>query len=221
MKLLKYILGIMMLSMVVGCGSVVNQIPDSNDDRVEIQIEDVNTNDDTLEDTNENSDTNVSSDTNQNSDTTQNSGGITSDEAKQIALDHAGYLSSEVTFMKVEKGIDDGVEEYEIEFYVGNKEYDYEINAATGSILSVDYDMETQIANNTTSSDYISEASAKQIALDHAGVLESDTKALTIKLDLDDGVAEYEVEFYVGKVEYDYEINATTGSVIDFSKDYD
>ena len=52
----------------------------------------------------------------------------------------------------------DGVEKYDIEFYHGNKEYDYEIKAADGTILEYDQEIEdytieqTTTNNNTTSS---------------------------------------------------------------------
>ena len=60
--------------------------------------------------------------------------GISADRAKQIALSHAGV--SGASFTKVELDTDDGVRVYEIEFKVGNVEYDYDINAISGAILS-------------------------------------------------------------------------------------
>lgn len=54
--------------------------------------------------------------------------------AKQIALAHAGVGSAH--FTKVELDTEDGIRVYEIEFKVGNVEYDYDINAATGAIVS-------------------------------------------------------------------------------------
>ena len=60
--------------------------------------------------------------------------GISADRAKQIALSHAGV--SGASFTKVELDTDDGVRVYEIEFKVGNVEYDYDIDAASGAILS-------------------------------------------------------------------------------------
>ena len=41
-----------------------------------------------------------------------------------------------------EKEMDDGVEKYEIEFVHEKNQYDYEINAADGTILSYDADIE-------------------------------------------------------------------------------
>ena len=82
---------------------------------------------------------------------------ITMEEAKEIALTHAGLTEADVTFIKTELGIDDGRQEYEIEFYSGNREYDYEIDASTGKILSYDSDVENysisgnrQLSQNNT-----------------------------------------------------------------------
>ena len=68
------------------------------------------------------------------------SGRINKAQAKQIALDHAGFTESEVRFTKVELDYDDGAYEYDIEFVAGNTEYDYTVNAANGKI--VDFDRE-------------------------------------------------------------------------------
>ena len=59
---------------------------------------------------------------------------ISMERAKQIAVSHAGV--SDASFTKVELDTDDGIAVYDIEFKVGNTEYDYEINAASGAIIS-------------------------------------------------------------------------------------
>ena len=146
------------------------------------------------------------------------SGRITEADAKQIALDHAGISESETDRLRVKLDYDDGVQEYEVTFYVGNREYDYDIDAATGTIRSFDSEIEddyniasapsaTPAAAASSSGAAITEAEAKQIALDHAGVSESETERMRVKLGRDDGVQEYEVNFYVGNREYDYEID--------------
>ena len=152
------------------------------------------------------------------------SGRITEADAKQIALDHAGISESETDRLRVKLDYDDGVQEYEVTFYVGNREYDYDIDAATGTIRSFDSEIEddyniasapsaTRAATSSSSGAAITEAEAKQIALDHAGVSESETERMRVKLGRDDGVQEYEVNFYVGNREYDYDINAATGEI--------
>ena len=152
------------------------------------------------------------------------SGRITEQDAKQIALDHAGISESETDRLRVKLDYDDGVQEYEVTFYVGNREYDYDIDASTGTIRSFDSEIEddyniasapsaTRAATSSSSGAAITEAEAKQIALDHAGVSESETERMRVKLGRDDGVQEYEVNFYVGNREYDYDINAATGAI--------
>lgn len=58
---------------------------------------------------------------------------ISAEKAKQIAISHAGVGAA--TFTKVELDIDDGIKVYEIEFKVGNVEYEYDINASNGAII--------------------------------------------------------------------------------------
>ena len=42
-----------------------------------------------------------------------------------------------------------------------------------------------------------------------------------VKLDDDDGRGVYEIEFYVGNTEYDYEIDAHSGGIIEYDIDRD
>ena len=56
-------------------------------------------------------------------------------KAKSIALNHAGVDANTVYDMNIELDVEDGTSIYEVEFKSGNKEYDYEIDAATGAIL--------------------------------------------------------------------------------------
>ena len=154
------------------------------------------------------------------------SGDIGIEKANEIAISHAGLSSGSVSFVKAKIDTEDGVKVYDIEFYSGNVEYDYEINAATGAIVSFDQDIEnyeipTQPAAPTQAqtASVISVDKAKQIALSHAGVSGASFKK--VKLDTDDGVRVYEIEFKVGNVEYDYDIDASSGAIISSSSEID
>ena len=68
----------------------------------------------------------------QNNGSTGSQDDIGQDRALEIALEHAGVNESDITQQRVELSNDDGVKEYEVEFYAGNQEYDYDIDAATG-----------------------------------------------------------------------------------------
>ena len=87
---------------------------------------------------------------------------------------------------------------------------------------SKDVEFDDILAQGDPSSEgYIDAASAKTAALSHAGFAEDEVIALTAKLDFDDGRMVYEVEFYRDGMEYDYEVDATTGSVLKWEKDRD
>ena len=68
-------------------------------------------------------------------------GSVSLEQAKQIALEHAGVKASEASFTKAYKDWDDGRAVYEIEFYVGNTEYDMDVDVNTGRVT--DFSMET------------------------------------------------------------------------------
>ena len=140
--------------------------------------------------------------------------------AKSIALNHAGLSASDVTFVRSVLEYDNGRAEYEVEFWKDNVEYDYEIDASTGYILSADRDIEGYtIPQQSQSSNDIGVEQAKTIALNHAGVSASNASFVFAQLDYENGRRVYEVEFYSGNTEYDYEIDAADGSVLSY--DYD
>lgn len=139
--------------------------------------------------------------------------------AKEIALNHAGLSSASVTFVRAALDYDNGRAEYDVEFWSGNREYDYEIDAKTGSILSYDTDIEGYVTGTGQSSNDIGVEQAKTIALNHAGVSASNAVFLHANLDYDDGRRTYEVEFYSGNQKYDYEIDAATGDILSYDFD--
>mgnify|MGYP005972264635 CR=1 FL=1 len=64
-----------------------------------------------------------------------------------------------------------------------------------------------------TLSDYIGQEKAKEAALKHAGVSESQVSGLRVQQDWDDGRLEYEVEFWVDTTEYEYTVDGATGDI--------
>ena len=145
---------------------------------------------------------------------------ITSEEAKNAALTHAGVSESSVAQLEIEFDSEDGLMVYEVEFYAGGVEYDYDINARTGEVVKSSREGggsggNTGSASSGSSGSYIGEAAATAAALRHAGVAEADTTYLRCWVEHDDGRAEcYEVEFLSGSTEYQYEIDLYTGAVL-------
>ena len=145
-------------------------------------------------------------------------------KAKSVALSHAGISESSTSYIYAKKDWDDGRWVYDVEFWADGKEYDYEILASNGTILSYDYDAEYQWSGSTgtgstSSTADIGEAKAKSVALNHAGISESDTSYIYAKKDWDDGRSVYDVEFWADGKEYDYEILASDGTILSY--DYD
>lgn len=64
--------------------------------------------------------------------------GITAKDAKEAALKHAGLGESQVSDVDVDLDRDNGKLIYEVDFNSGNTEYDYDIDAETGEVISAD-----------------------------------------------------------------------------------
>ena len=65
---------------------------------------------------------------------------VTKEKAEQIALDHLGLFKNQVTRLHTEYEIDDGMGHYDVQFRSGDWDYEFEIHAETGKILSCDRD---------------------------------------------------------------------------------
>ena len=131
---------------------------------------------------------------------------ITSEEALAKALADAGLSRSQVTVVKTEYDRDDN--KYEIEFYSGSAEYEYEIDAASGGILK----RERENSSPVGSDKIITSEEALAKALADAGLSRSQVTVVKTEYDRDDN--KYEIEFYSGSAEYEYEIDAASGSIL-------
>ena len=140
-------------------------------------------------------------------------------KAQEIALADAGVAAGDALHLIVKPDWDDGVRIYEVEFYTASQEYDYEIHAETGDILSRDREAEWNGTAASASTTDIGEAKARSVALSHAGISESSTSYIYAKKDWDDGRWVYDVEFWADGKEYDYEILASNGTILSY--DYD
>ncbi len=67
----------------------------------------------------------------------------------------------------------------------------------------------------------LTEDQAFAIALEHAGLTEEQLDFSNVHLDRDDGRWVYEIEFREGRIEYEYAVNASSGKIVDYDKDWD
>ena len=126
---------------------------------------------------------------------------------------------------------------YDVDFYCTDTEYEYDIDATTGTVLKCeksimdveDYaerDLLVKKAAGTAApaqAQGVTEDQALDIALKHAGLSKGDISALRIHQDFDDdmGVTKYDIEFHVGAREYNYDIDTTTGDIYESEVDID
>lgn len=155
---------------------------------------------------------------------------ISMQQATEVALQDAGFSSSEVESLTGNLDSDDEVRHYDVRFVSQGMEYDYEIKASDGTILEKDREaVEAHSSSQNvslpaesstmTDSDFISIDEAKSIALQVSGVDASNAVFTEAELNVDDGVHIYEIEFISGDMEYSFEINAMTGSVAEWEKE--
>ena len=157
--------------------------------------------------------------------------------AKNSALKAAGFSSEEVSFHSVELDRRNGIEYYDVEFTADGKEYDYDIDALTGTVIgtetpetvkektkkpaetpAVDVKTQTETAeiksdtNKKSSNNQISESEAKKIALAQVpGAAESNIREWEV--DYDDGRLEYEGSIHYNEMEYEFEIDGYSGAI--------
>ena len=144
---------------------------------------------------------------------------ITEKEALKTAREDAGLKEKEIDYSRVKLDYDDGVLAYDVEFYADREEYDYEIDAKSGKILSKDYEIEEDFWNTESGSTEakVTKEEAKNTALKKVkGATKDDIR---LKLDWDDGRLVYEGEIFYGDMDYEFEIHAQTGKVISWESE--
>lgn len=147
--------------------------------------------------------------------------GITLEQAKDIAFKDANVNGANVTIIQAYLNHEN---EYDIEFIINNQEYDYEIDATTGAIKEKDLDIENYVippapqpTNQNQSTSGITQEQALDVALADLGVKKEQVHVAELKFDRSDN--EYDIKLYYNNVVYEYEINASNGSI--HSKDID
>ena len=93
-------------------------------------------------------------------------------------------------------------------------------NANNSSFATVNKGNQTTLEANPDTNKYIGEERAKQIALDKAGLKATDVIFDRTKLENDNGTWVYEIEFKSQSAEYDAEIKAEDGTMLEWEVDH-
>ena len=151
---------------------------------------------------------------------------IGEDAALQAALEAAGISEADASRVRVSMDRDDGRVVYDVRFDVDQTEYDYEVLASDGQIVSSDverrdddgYDDDDR-SRGSNADVAVSREEAIDIALAKvSGATENDIR---IELDHDDGRYKYEGDIIYERVEYDFEIDADRGDILEWSEERD
>ena len=168
------------------------------------------------------------------------------DAALEAALSDAQTTEENVTRLKVSEDREDGQKVYEIRFDADGMEYDYEVAASDGQILNAEREElapgseentagsnvggNTEQAEDTAQGDDVdvipytdnpnvklTKEEAVKIALERvSGASEKD---IHIELDSDDGQFRYEGDIIYEQKEYDFEIDANSGNILEWSEE--
>ncbi len=145
----------------------------------------------------------------------QNEAGLIGlEKAKELVLAQLGF--SEADFTNKEYELDDGI--YELEFTVNGVEYEYEVHGYTGKILKADAQRnEDWNATPPATAPTITQEEALAKVLAKLNLTLDQISRLEIKLEK----GKFDVEFHVGSTEYDCEVSASTGELLEIDRDWD
>lgn len=171
------------------------------------------------------------------------------EDVKELLLKKNGLTSAMCQHFTISLNYEDSFAKYDVEFISGNQKYEYEVNAVDASIISFSHKeikednsqkvtepFTTSPENVTSSADLtentddtssanetklrISKEDAINIALKHAGVQNATDIDFETEFGFNNGIV-YCIEFKYANMEYEYEIDASSGEIVDFEKDID
>lgn len=147
-------------------------------------------------------------------------GYIGEEKALAAALERAGVSADAVAYYEIGLDTERGVMVYDVEFTAGDYEYDCDVNATSGEIVKFEKERADRPAGVTSPSagGSISETDAKALALARvSGATGADI--VEFKQDYDDGRLIYEGKIIYNNREYEFEIDAATGAVLDWESE--
>lgn len=142
---------------------------------------------------------------------------ISETQAQDIAFSVVGIKDSEATNLTIKSVLSNGRKLYKVSFDYDNYRYQVDADAVSGAIVKYSKNILDSSVTNENISEIIDENTVKQIALDFVfkGEPSTDVTFLKVKLDYEHRTFVYEVEFVANNNEYEFEIDAYNGTIID------
>ena len=146
------------------------------------------------------------------------SGPVTEEQAKSIALSQAGLTEDQVAAMRTETHTRRGQSVFEVEFRGSDgSEYSCDISASDGSVISYDYDARGNAPTVNTEAGMLSEEQIRAAVLERVPGASADS--IRLELDEDDSRLIYEGELFYDNTEYEFQIDAYSGAVLEWESD--
>ena len=150
---------------------------------------------------------------------------ISKEEAKTNLANHISVDEEDIYFENVDLEMDNN--QYEVDFYYNNHEYEAKIDAKEGKIIYTNFTTNNKTGSNNqngngnqngnSTQEEITLEEAKQIALKHANLNENDVTLVKAEIE-HDGEGMYEIEWRDATYEYEFDISRT-GNVLHYDKD--
>ena len=141
---------------------------------------------------------------------------ISMEQALVVALQAAGLAENNVVFKRVVRSGD--TPKYEVVFFFDGMIYTYDVRRSDGVITSSNKTPAEDSDIKRFSGDTILPmVKAREVALKDAKL--NAAEFTRIRLEKDDGVLYYKLEFRTARMEYKYKIHASTGVVLDRDSD--
>lgn len=151
----------------------------------------------------------------QNSGSGQTMSGITEEAAKTLAFQQADVDEAEVLASAVREDRDDGQNCYEVVFYTKDADYEYIIDRMKGTLI--ESDKETfDFSWGTPEGAGITKEEAQSIIMEKVPGVEEDN--IRMKAEVEQGRILYEGEVIYGNSKYEYEMDAQTGELLEWSQ---
>lgn len=199
------ILSIFALSILTGCTSSKDQTTERTQS-VNVKDQESNTTLSTAGNWDEDDD---------QSDQTSSADLLSKEKIRSIVEKHTTELKGKDMQMKLDS--DDGVKVYEVDARTSTHEFEFEINAVSGDILSYGKELIQPKSQSNSSASMISETKVRSIVEKYTTELKG--KDMIIERDTSDGIKVYEVEAATSTHKYEFEINAYTGEVISYDEE--
>ena len=144
---------------------------------------------------------------------------VSKDEAFRLALSDCEVREGEIVKLEIKRDKENDIPVYKLEFETKYGDFDYAVAVSSGRFVDIDYEVdEDKIHLIKRKKHQISADEARRIIQKKTNADSFD--AIKIKREGDDGRMRYEGYVFANHMKYEFEIDAASGIIIDYTADY-